>query len=268
VPETRQGLTEARQRGFWATSAPWIAFVDDDCILDSGWVANAIDFLERHPQCSGFNGRNILVLGDHQPRSWVAPVMFAGFDPGGSNEVVAQHTLCGAGLVLNRDAVVRSGWLDSPRAPDRRGRSLVSGGDNELAMRAGAAGGDQWFVPQCELTHVVDPSRLSLGYLLRLNFRLAEAGPLSNLMRTSHAPRVWRRAMLRGVAAQFAWAVGVRADPTFPSKTDARAHLLAGARAIGHAVGYVKLARRSDDELEPIAGLATPDGIVALTRVS
>ena len=69
VVERIQGLTPARQRGVAETDGPWIAFVDDDCVLDRAWVRHAAAFAAAHPDAAGFGGRSDrCTSGRH--RSW------------------------------------------------------------------------------------------------------------------------------------------------------------------------------------------------------
>ena len=45
------GLTPARLAGARRSEADWIAFVDDDCVVDPDWVQNAAAFLAERPAC-------------------------------------------------------------------------------------------------------------------------------------------------------------------------------------------------------------------------
>ena len=258
VHEPRQGLTEARQCGVHHTHAPWIAFVDDDCILDTHWVDEVLAFCKAQPDAAGFNGRNVLILDGDSKYPWIHPGMFAGHDPGGETAVRMNGSLHGAGLVLRRDALLRSGWLEQPFAQDRRGNSLVSGGDNELAMRTGAGGGDLWFVPACRLVHKVTQDRLGLSYLCRLNYRLAEAGPTLNLMSSSDRMSRWHRHMIKGSTLQVARGLGLRPDPMWLSGGGWRAWVLSVCRAAGQAVGYTRLLF-SVRNRQALHGLATAE---------
>lgn len=268
VPEARQGLTEARQRGFIATDAPWVAFVDDDCVLARDWVRHALDFIRRHPDAAAFNGRNTLTFEDGLPRPWVSPAMFAGVNHDSDTETVVGGPLHGAGLTLRRAAVERSGWLDNPRAEDRRGNSLVSGGDNELSIRAKAGGGRLWYVPQCQLTHDVQVDRLDMRYLMRLNFRLAEAGPLLFLLQNRRSVKVWRNHMTRLVAGNFLRVVGIKTDKMRGSGSGVRGYVLSACRAVGTLAGTLKLLRKGHEEIEDIRGIATEEGVRAIRNAS
>ena len=49
VHEPKLGLTHARQRGVAETAGEWIGFVDDDNLLDPGWVAAIVDAIRTFP---------------------------------------------------------------------------------------------------------------------------------------------------------------------------------------------------------------------------
>ena len=57
VREPRQGLTPSRLCGVRSSVAPWIAFVDDDCILENDWIGyRPCRFAESHPDVGAFGG--------------------------------------------------------------------------------------------------------------------------------------------------------------------------------------------------------------------
>jgi len=272
VSEPRQGLTHARVRAFKSTQSAWVAFVDDDCLLAEDWVENAIEFIERNPAVSSFNGHINLVLKSAEPLPWVRPEMFAAKNPYMKVEGKHPGILYGAGLVLNRRAVELSGWLDAPLIADRRGKSLISGGDSELSARVRGSAGHGWYVPQCTLDHVIDQSRLGMRYLMRLNFRLAESGPATRAMLANSAPD-WHQAerlMLFGglrthvLRLRNRSSVNTVAPNTVtlsPSKTTKksgiRGYVLALCRGAGAFVGYLKIATSPNYLNDKLLGLAT-----------
>lgn len=268
VPEPRQGLTEARRRGLLASDAPWLAFVDDDCRPAPDWVAEVLHFIDLRPEVAGFNGFNSLRFADGVRRPWVNPEMFAAMNPVSGGEPIRRRELHGAGLVLRRQAVIGSGWLDAPYVDDRRGRSLVSGGDNALSMRAGAGGrdGGLWFVPRVRLDHLIDADRLRLGYLLRLVFRLGESRPLIEAMAWSSSKGAWHRSSARSVLRRAASAAVARS--AWPDRlpvgrrpaigTRARVTLLGWSKALGYAVGYARLGSNRAGRLDALLGLVAP----------
>ena len=196
ILETQQGLTPARLRGVRETDAPWLAFVDDDCLLDAGWIAGALAFARAHPDAAGFGGRVEPTYLEAPPevldsRGWAFAEQIAG------EEVAPLDCLVGAGMVVNRAALLASGWVDQPYFDDRIGRRLVSGGDVELALRLAGTGRPLWYVPECRIEHVIPPNRTEQRYLVRLCRGLGVSTSMSHALLWRGGARQWPRAIAR-----------------------------------------------------------------------
>jgi len=79
---------------------------------------------------------------------------------------------CGAGLCVRRKVAISYLHVheSGKRAVqfDRTGNSLMSGGDNDLAVCACALGLGVGLVASLKLTHLIPPDRLTVDYLARL----------------------------------------------------------------------------------------------------
>ena len=196
VAEPRQGLTWARLRGVLTTTAPWIAFVDDDCTVDERWVERTVAFARAHPQAGGFGGRVVLEHEDEIP-----PVLreygwaFAEQDLG--DDVRTVECLVGAGMVLNRTALDECGWAQQPLLSDRVGEKLVSGGDVELALRVASTGRQLWYVPEAALRHEIPARRTERSYLVRIIVGLGVSHSLAMALTWGGLRRSWAKAAVR-----------------------------------------------------------------------
>ncbi len=198
VEEPTQGLTPARLCGVRATSAPWIAFVDDDCILAEDWIASAIDFARSHPDCGGFGGRVVPTYVEERPAvlaryGWA----FAEQDLG--DVPVTVDCLVGAGMVVNRAALRESGWTEAPFFADRVGRKLVSGGDVEIALRLAGTGRPLLYTPACTVQHIIPAGRTRMPYLLRMTRGLGVSQSLAQALTWRGPRRAWARRASRDV---------------------------------------------------------------------
>jgi len=193
VVESEQGLTPARLRGVRCTAARWIAFVDDDCMLADTWIHSALEFARTHEDCAGFGGRVIPDYLGPPPEvvrrryGWA----FAEQDLG--HEPVTVDCLVGAGMVVNRTALVESGWPNGPYFADRIGRNLVSGGDVEIALRLAATRRPLWYAPACGLRHVIPARRTETRYLRRMTFGLGVSYSLAQALVSPRSRRRWLR---------------------------------------------------------------------------
>jgi glycosyltransferase involved in cell wall biosynthesis len=173
VSEPRLGVSFARKRGLREARGRLVGFVDDDCLLDSDWAARALAFAEEHPGVGAFGGRNELLW--ESPPTRLAELYgesLARQDLGPCPcpmPVTAWRMPVGAGLVLRREAVIASGWVERGVLRARHPRNLGAGEDAELALRIRRAGWEVWYSPELRLRHVIPPERMTLRYLRRLH---------------------------------------------------------------------------------------------------
>jgi glycosyltransferase involved in cell wall biosynthesis len=205
VSERRLGVSFARRRGLRESRGRLIGLVDDDCLLAPDWAAQALKFADEHPRAGAFGGRNELLW--EAPPNRVAELYgesLARQDLGPEPLRMPVHEWrmpVGAGLVLRRDAVIDSGWIDRGELRARRPRQLGAGEDAELSLRIRRAGWQVWYSPELRLRHVIPPERMTLAYLRRLHRGFGRADVF--LRALDRAPKPHPR--LEGVA----WSVGV-----------------------------------------------------------
>ncbi len=197
ITEPEQGLTPARLCGVRHTTGTWIAFVDDDCLLQEDWIARAARFAQAHPACGAFGGRVILDW-EVAPPDFVSEKFgysFAEQDHGA--EATEVDCLVGAGLVIRRKVLEESGWTRKPFLQDRVGTQLVSGGDVEIALRVGGTGHALWYTPACVLRHIIPERRISARYLIDVNYGLGISQIYGDALLWPGSYRAWLRATVR-----------------------------------------------------------------------
>lgn len=178
VREEVLGLTPARARGISATSGALLVFVDDDNVLAADYLEQAAAIAREKPFLGTFSG---LVTPEFEtpPPPWTRPY----WEMLGIRETPASvwsndinhwaSTPIGAGLCVRRD--VATSYVEKLKqsplrsALDRRGASLVSGGDNDLAYLGVAMGYGMGVFRELRLTHLIPSERLSAEYLYRLS---------------------------------------------------------------------------------------------------
>jgi glycosyltransferase involved in cell wall biosynthesis len=256
VLETEQGLTPARRRGLLETGREWVAFVDDDNLLDPGWLAGVAGAVRDRPEVGAVGGRVVLDW-PVPPPPYVAEFGFCYAEQDHGPVGRAVEHLNGAGMVLRRAALLESGWLDEPLLADRVGRRLVSGGDVEIAARVRACGYLLWYAPECVLRHRIEVERASRGYLLRVAAGLGAAEPLISLITWSGDYPSWRR------QAWVTWATRARramwrlvVAALRPSGFTAAA--VWTTYAVGALRGTLAVLRLDDQRRKLLQGVAAP----------
>lgn len=179
VLESQIGLTSARYRGFREAQGEIVVMVDDDNLLDSDYLSNAVKIADKHLECGAFGGRSVGEF-ESPPPDWLPDFhgLLALRDLGTKTLISNYPTeegypICspiGAGMVIRRR--VLTNWIsEAPESKltDRQGTSLSSGGDNEIVMSILTSGHQVGYFPELTLHHLIPEARMATGYLSRLN---------------------------------------------------------------------------------------------------
>jgi glucosyl-dolichyl phosphate glucuronosyltransferase len=197
VFETQQGLAHARRRAIAETQSESIAFIDDDCLLSSHWLEQAVAFLQEHPHAGAIGGK-VELLWEVEPQEIYIQYQksFSAQDWGELPLKLPSKGwtyLVGAGLLLRRKALEESGWLESGNLVDRCETKLSSGGDIEMVLRIRRAGYELWYNPAMQLQHYIPQKRMSAEYLYRLHRSFGESTNLLILLADDEVPTLaWR----------------------------------------------------------------------------
>ncbi|NER52728.1 MAG: glycosyltransferase family 2 protein [Symploca sp. SIO1A3] len=177
IREDKLGLTPARLRGIKEAQAETLIFVDDDNVLDSDYLEITLQISRDWPMIGAWGGQ--LRGGFEQiPPDWAEPyLMYLGireFEQDQWSNLLHQHdtTPCGAGMCVRH--IVAQKYADlvcnDPKrlALDRKGTSIISCGDTDLAFTACDLGLGTGQFASLKLTHLMPASRLEEEYLIRL----------------------------------------------------------------------------------------------------
>jgi glycosyltransferase involved in cell wall biosynthesis len=183
LQEPRLGLSAARRCGFRAAAGDFAVLVDDDNVLDPGYLEQVLEIFARHPGV-GLAGGSSVPRFQLEPPPWSrefypllalrdlgrGTLISKGLGPAGTtSRDYPVFAPIGAGMALRRPAW--EAWLGSSDSglSDRRGRELTSGGDNDIVLCAMRAGWEVGYFPELTLAHLIPGSRLEGDYLARLN---------------------------------------------------------------------------------------------------
>jgi glycosyltransferase involved in cell wall biosynthesis len=175
--ETVQGLTPARLRGIREAKGELLVFVDDDNLIPEDFFLKGAEIARQNPLMGAFSGQVILEF-EEKPEDWTKKywglLVYREFDRDvWSNLPHLTITMpCGAGMYVRKE--VADYYLelnDSGKRKvqmDRTGKSLFSGGDNDLAACACDIGLGVGLFHKLVLKHYIPKERMRLDYLLKL----------------------------------------------------------------------------------------------------
>lgn len=174
ICESQPGVMFARRRAATEARGALIAFLDDDNIPAADFVERAVAVMQRHPE-AGIVGGKVVVEWLGTPTALgeaVASFALAIRDLG--DQAFAYQDITGgpdtAGMVA-RTEVLRSIFADrdlAHKVTGRKGKSLTSGEDTALVIRAHQLGVTCRYEPELVIRHRLPADRTNLAYLLRL----------------------------------------------------------------------------------------------------
>jgi len=182
VREDRLGLTHARLRGLAEASADILVFVDDDNLLDDGYLRLAARAMSEDRTLGAIGGKSIARY-EAPPPAWFPELgidlacrdlgetaQYASWE--GIDQAQRSYPDCapiGAGLVIRRavfaDYAAAAAESAARLGLGRRGADLASGEDNDIIMTALEEGWRVAYLPELRLEHVIPAGRLTRDYL-------------------------------------------------------------------------------------------------------
>jgi GT2 family glycosyltransferase len=220
IREPRVGLCSARNAGVSSSRGDILAFVDDDALPEPGWLQALLEGMD-DPQVAAAGGP-VLLLGLGARRPWWFDRDYLSFLSAwdlGTNRLALRDAELprGTNMAFRSDVLRRLGGFDE--ALDRRGESLLSGGDLDVGLRLLATGKRVDFLPSARVGHLVSPTRLRLRWMLRRHFAQGRTAAHlrarhGNRAQTTARPhprglphlRVWPGSLVKLVMTSTAWA--------------------------------------------------------------
>jgi len=213
IREPIQGLTHARLAGFDASSGELIVMVDDDNLLRSDYLENALAIFNSNLNLGAAGGK-IYPAFDITPEPWLKDFydLLAVRDLG-TETIIAQWnntypkaSPVGAGMILRKDAL--KSYREKQHAIlDRTGNNLSSGGDNDIVIEVLKLGWHVGYFPNLRLKHLIPPSRTTSNYIAKLT---NESSKSWVILLASHQICPWNKIprytlLLRKIKAWFVY---------------------------------------------------------------
>ena len=172
IEESEPGASVARNRALRESSSDYIIFTDDDVLADQGWIESFVAAARRFPEAAAFGGR-IDPWFPTQPEEDILaafPTLRIGFcaidHPQDEGPLPRGAHIYSANIAFRRAALgdLRFDATLGP-APTRVGGCFEEVAFVNALYQRGAT---VIWVPTMRVAHYVDPSRMTVPYLLEL----------------------------------------------------------------------------------------------------
>ena len=171
VYEPVLGLSVARNRGATETTAPILAYLDDDAIASPHWLKVLVDAYEQNEKLAIAGGKVTLIWPDNiTPPAWISEGLAGGlgtYDLGQETVLITNPQLTPRGLnySLRRSFLEKIGGFDANLG--RVGKKLLSNEELFMTELALTQGWQVAYLPKALVAHNVAPERLQRSWFLR-----------------------------------------------------------------------------------------------------
>jgi glycosyltransferase involved in cell wall biosynthesis len=175
--ERTLGVAYARQRGMREMTADLLVFVDDDNILDSNYLAEAVRIGHDWPELGVWGSGVIVPEFEREPADYlnelITYVALRKTDTAYWSNVATCHwaTPWGLGHCVRANVAQKYCEFSKQSAisiSSRKGKALWTGEDLEIDYVACGMGLGMAIFPELKLTHLIPKERVAESYLLRL----------------------------------------------------------------------------------------------------
>lgn len=174
VEEPRQGLANARIKGFQCSSNDILLFCDDDNWPDVNYLKNGLKIFEEFPNVGIVGGEGVPVFEIQEvPEVVLRNIEQYAVGPQSSKSGIITNQagyVYGACIFIRR--LVLKQLYDSGfkfEMIGRKGQSLFGGEDIELCLRSKKMGWDIYYESTLRFQHFLTKDRLTETYLVKLN---------------------------------------------------------------------------------------------------
>lgn len=168
--EPNVGLNNARNRAIREARYDLLAFLDDDVLVNRDWLTGLLHTFAT-TDASIVGGKVDLWWEAVQRPSWMIPELedhLSRLDLGDAIMPMTEPRVVGANFAFTRKVFDDAGAFRPDL--DRKGASLLSGGETDFLLRAMGPPHHHrlYYSPLCALRHWVPPHRASLPHLLKI----------------------------------------------------------------------------------------------------
>jgi len=193
--EENQGISYARNRGIKEASGEFVAFIDDDVIVEKDWLTEIVKNLQAL-KADCIAGKIIPKWEIPKPR-WITENLGKALgllNYGDKPFQIAslEQEIVTANFIAKRSIFEDKKYLFKTYLGDK-GKRIIKGEDTELFFNLMKGGYKIWYSPSVLVRHDIPKERMTMAYFLKWNYRHSE----SKIYLTELFPDLYNREELR-----------------------------------------------------------------------
>ena len=219
IEEAEPGLSHARNRAVSVLTGDYVLWLDDDVVVEPGWLTAYVEAFRRWPEAAVFGGP-IRPRLEGSPPAWLPGVMtqvahaYAGLDLGPGPLPLGPSV---DRMPYGANYAVRSREQHLHAYPVGLGRrhGLLGPGGEEIAVIQailGAGGTGRW-VPAAGVHHRIGPNRQTSAYLRRYSAADSMHDELAGGTGVASGPLALLRLLIRATALELRYQARRRLSP-------------------------------------------------------
>lgn len=184
--EAELGLSAARNAALLRSPGRWVIFLDDDVVVESGWLNAYREFLSA-PPADRIAVVGSLVLMDYEtpPPKWLNAAVKFDLGPV-SKRISGQAGPWGCNIAYLRQAAIETGMFNKDLG--HKGAAIGANEEIDLTLRLEKAGFEIWWLAGGNIRHFVAPERVRWGWRFRSQFNQGRASATMRLSRIYRKP--------------------------------------------------------------------------------
>ena len=177
VVEPEQGLSAARNKGIKEAKGELIVYVDDDALVDAGYLRTIVEYMSAHPEIDAVGGPIIPLYETAEPK-WMTRYtkeLLCGYLYFGEEiRPFPGERYPGGGNAAYRAKVFEKVGLFNTNL-GRKGDGLMGSEEKDIFDKMKAQGMRFMYLPKMILHHIIPQKKLERDYFDRLTYQIGQS---------------------------------------------------------------------------------------------
>lgn len=179
-----KGIAESRNYATKVTSAKYIAFIDDDVVLEKKWLSGIFSYIRKNPDVAIFGGPAYSQIENNYKKPVWMPAYYNNLNLGLKEKEIDYKTewIIAANMVFNKNLAIKIGGFNNSLGMTNN--AVGYGEETEFIIRMKKMGHSTIYVPSVRVRHIIRRDKLSIVW--HINSLFASGYSLAETLKTKN----------------------------------------------------------------------------------